>query len=101
MPITPGDQIRVEVFGNPDLTTSVPVAGDGSIRLPLVGTVSVSGRTPTEAAQKVEAALKAGQFLVDPHATVTVVQSFRQRVDRAGRSEKSRSLFRRNQCHGA
>ncbi len=82
--IEPGDQVRIEVFGNPDLTTVTYVTDDGAIRMAMAGAVPVSDRSPAEAAQRIEAALKAGEFLVDPHVTVTVLQSFRQRVTVAG-----------------
>jgi polysaccharide export outer membrane protein len=79
-----GDQIRIDVFGSADLTTTTTVAADGTIRLPLVGAVTVSGSSPTEAASSIEMAFRDGDFLVDPHVTVTVVQSSSQRVSVLG-----------------
>lgn len=76
----PGDQVKMEVFGRPEMDTTTYVADDGSVRVPLAGAVGVGGLSPAEAAQKVEAALKRGQFLVDPHVTFTVLQSRSQRV---------------------
>jgi len=75
-----GDQLRVEVFDNEDLTTSTYVGDDGSVRLPLVGAVSVKGSSPSEAARRIESALKDGQFLLEPHVTVTLVESYRAHV---------------------
>jgi len=80
----PGDQVRIDVFGNPDLTTTTTVAEDGSIRLPLTGSVPVVGQSPTEAARIIEKAFKTGEFLVDPHVTVTVLSSSSQRVSVVG-----------------
>jgi len=79
-----GDQIRVDVFGNADMSTTTTVAADGTIRLPLVGAVTVGGASPTEAASTIEAAYRNGDYLVDPHITVTVVQSSSQRVSLLG-----------------
>lgn len=79
-----GDQVRVDIFGNADLTTTTTVAADGSIRLPLVGAVTVGGQSPTEAANNIEIAYRNGEYLVDPHITVTVVQSSSQRVSVLG-----------------
>ncbi len=79
-----GDQIRVDVFGSADLTTTTTVTADGTIRLPLVGAVKVSGSSPTEAADAIERAFSEGDFLVDPHVTVTVVLSSSQRVSVLG-----------------
>jgi polysaccharide export outer membrane protein len=78
--IGPGDQVKIEVFGNPDLTTIVNVADDGTIRIPLAGSVAIGGQSPAEAARRIEAALKSGQFLLSPQVNVTVVQSPSQRV---------------------
>ena len=76
----PGDQVKMDVFGAPEMDTTTYIGDDGSIRVPLAGPVKVVGLSPTEAAQKVEAALKTGQFLVDPHVTFTVLQFRSQRV---------------------
>ncbi len=79
-----GDQIHIEVFGNADLTTTAAVAGDGTVHLPLVGSVHVGNASPTEAANAIETAFRDGEFLVDPHVTVIVVQSSSQRVSVLG-----------------
>jgi polysaccharide biosynthesis/export protein len=80
----PGDQVKMDVFGRPEMDTTTYVADDGSIRVPLAGKVTIGGLSPSEAGQKVEAALKQGQYLVDPHVTFTVVQSRSQRVSVLG-----------------
>jgi polysaccharide export outer membrane protein len=80
----PGDQVKMDVFGRPEMDTTTYVSDDGSIRVPLAGAVSVGGLSPGEAGQKVAAALKKGQFLVDPHVTFTVLQSRSQRVSVLG-----------------
>lgn len=80
----PGDQIKMDVFGRPEMDTTTYIADDGTIRVPLAGAVMIGGLSPAEAAQKVETALKNGQFLVDPHVTFTVVQSRSQRVSVLG-----------------
>jgi polysaccharide export outer membrane protein len=80
----PGDQVKMDVFGRPEMDTTTYIADDGSIRVPLAGAVIIGGLSPGEAGQKVEAALKKGQFLVDPHVTFTVLQSRSQRVSVLG-----------------
>ncbi len=79
-----GDQVKMEVFGRPEMDTTTYVADDGSIRVPLAGDVHIGGLSPAEAGKKVEAALREGQFLVDPHVTFTVIQSRSQRVSVLG-----------------
>jgi polysaccharide export outer membrane protein len=71
--LVPGDQIKMTVFGRPEMETTTYVGSDGTIRVPLAGPVLVAGLSPGDGAQRVEGALKAGQFLVNPHVTLTVV----------------------------
>jgi polysaccharide biosynthesis/export protein len=79
-----GDEVKIEVFGEPDLDTSTTVGDDGSIRMPLAGSVAVSGQSLAEAGRRIETALKGGQFLVNPQVTVTLVKSLSQRVSVLG-----------------
>ena len=68
-PLTAGDQVSVQVIGQPD-ATSVFVGDDGTIILPLVGSVQVAGMSLVEAGARVEKALKDGGYFVDPHVTI-------------------------------
>lgn len=47
--LSPGDQVRIEFFGAPELNTEQVVRRDGMITLQLVGDVSVRGLSPEEA----------------------------------------------------
>ena len=49
--IGPNDVIRIQVFGEDDLTLESKVSGEGKINYPLLGLVEVEGRT-TEALQQ-------------------------------------------------
>jgi polysaccharide biosynthesis/export protein len=84
----PGDSVKIEVYGQPDMTTTVYVSDDGTISVPLAGPVPISGLSPSEASQRIEKALRDGGFLVDPHVTLTVVQSLSQRVSVLGQVGK-------------
>lgn len=80
----PGDSVNMQVYGQPDMTTTVYVSDDGTIPVPLAGPVQISGMSPSEASKKIEKALKDGRFLVDPHVTLTVVVSRSQRISVLG-----------------
>lgn len=84
----PGDSVSMQVYGQPDMTTTVNVSDDGTIAVPLAGAVQVAGLSPAEASQRIEKALKDGGFLVDPHVTLTVTQSLSQRVSVLGQVGK-------------
>ncbi len=76
----PGDSVKVEVYGQPDMTSTMYVGDDGKINIPLAGGVAVNGMSPVDAGKAVEKALKTGGFLNDPHVTVSLMLSRSQRV---------------------
>lgn len=80
----PGDSVSIQVYGQPDLSTTVYVGDDGTVSVPLAGNVQVTGLSPAQASSRIEAALKSGKFLVDPHVTLTVTQTRSQRVSVLG-----------------
>jgi polysaccharide biosynthesis/export protein len=80
----PGDQITLEVYGQPDMNSTLYVGDDGTISVPLAGQVKVSGLTPVIAAKRVESALISGQFLVAPHVTIALLVGKSQRVSVLG-----------------
>jgi polysaccharide export outer membrane protein len=80
----PGDTIAVQVYGQPDMSSTIYVGDDGTIAVPLAGSVPVAGLSPAQAGARIESALKNGKILVDPHVTVTVTQTRSQRVSVLG-----------------
>jgi polysaccharide export outer membrane protein len=84
----PGDSVNIQVYGQPDMTTTVYISDDGTIPVPLAGPVQVAGLSPSEASQRIAKALVAGRYLVDPHVTLTVVLSRSQRVSVLGQVSK-------------
>jgi len=83
-PLGPGDSVTLHVFGQPDMDTVLGIADDGSIRIPLAGSIQVGGLSAESAARRVEKAFKDGGYFVDPHVTLTVTQSLSQRVSVLG-----------------
>lgn len=68
--IGPGDTVDIFVWGNEELSASVPVRPDGKITTPLVEDVQASGKTPTELARSMEQRLK--RYIKNPIVTVIV-----------------------------
>ena len=66
-----GDEIKVLVFQEPELTTVTKVNQSGAINLPLVGEVRLEGLTIEQATQAIEDKLRDG-FLVYPDVTLSV-----------------------------
>lgn len=68
--IGPGDSVNIFVWGNAELSSTVPVRPDGKITTPLVEDVPASGKTPTELARVMEQRLK--RYIKNPIVTVIV-----------------------------
>lgn len=67
-----GDQIKISVFQNADLTLEVRVSENGTITFPLIGVVQIGGLATGAAEMKIAKMLKDGGFLVDPQVTILV-----------------------------
>lgn len=66
-----GDDLRVTVFGEPELSGDFQVDGTGEISMPLIGSVQVAGMTLPEFQAAVENRLRGG-FLVNPQVSAEV-----------------------------
>ena len=72
--VGPEDVFDVRVFGEKELSNTYRVASDGTIDFPLIGTVSVNGKTPTEIADLIEKKLVEGEFLKRPEVSILVTE---------------------------
>jgi polysaccharide export outer membrane protein len=68
----PGDQIEINVFGEPDLTRMVTIKPDGVIALPLINQVTAAGKTAAQL--EVELTKKYARYLKTPSVAVLVRQ---------------------------
>jgi protein involved in polysaccharide export with SLBB domain len=69
----PTDVIQVQVFGEDDLSVERNVDGDGTITFPLLGVLSVGGRTVQDTQDELTARLRAG-YIRQPKVTVFIVR---------------------------
>ena len=65
-----GDQLKIEVWRNPELSGEVPVRPDGKISSPLVGDIVAAGLSTQELANQIKAKLAA--YVRNPEVTVIV-----------------------------
>jgi polysaccharide biosynthesis/export protein len=70
--IVPRDILQITVFQIQDLNTAAQVNEDGSVNLPLVGKIPLSGLTVYEAEQTIGSRLR--KFVQSPQVTVAVKQ---------------------------
>ncbi len=74
-PIGKDDLIGVAVYDSPELTRSVRVDTNGTIRLPMLQKhIQAVGLMPEDLEKSIRAALIEGQLMVDPIVTVTVLE---------------------------
>ena len=77
------DLIAVSVYQEPDLATNARIAEDGTVVLPLLGTVKVAGMSVKEASSTITA-LYNKDYLVDPVVTISVVDATKGRISVLG-----------------
>ena len=84
-----GDLLAVTVYGAPELTRTVRVSPQGSIRLPMLSrAIAVRGAMPEEIEMRIAQALAAEQILVDPVVTVTLSELASRPIRVAGSVRK-------------
>jgi polysaccharide export outer membrane protein len=66
-----GDVLDINVYENEDLTTTVRVSANSTIRVPLIGEISVADMTVSQVAGKIETLLADG-YLVNPQVDVFI-----------------------------
>jgi protein involved in polysaccharide export with SLBB domain len=71
--LSPYDVIDVSVYNEEDLHTRARLGADGSVLLPLIGSVSLGGETVEEANEAIRKRYAAG-FVKDPHVLLTVIE---------------------------
>lgn len=68
----PGDEMRIIVFGEENLSGEYSVSSTGMVAFPLIGTVRASGRSPRSLESAIESKLLEG-YLKDPRVSIEVV----------------------------
>ena len=71
--LVPGDELRIEVYKDAQLSQSLQVRPDGKITLPLVGDIPAAGKTSTELRDVITTSLK--EYNTNPVVTVIVVKT--------------------------
>jgi polysaccharide export outer membrane protein len=67
-----GDQLRITVFGQPDLSGQFEVDGTGAISMPLIGQVQALGLTTPELEDHIVSVLE-GDYVLNPRVSAEVI----------------------------
>jgi len=67
-----GDEVKILVYDEPDLTVETTINDDGNINFPLIGLISVTGKTVLEVQKIIHDGLL-GDYLLTPSVQVDIV----------------------------
>ncbi len=91
--IGPGDNLKIFVWQNPDLSVSLPVRPDGKISMPLVEDLQAVGKTPTQLSRDIETRLS--EYIKTPQVNIIVtgfVGTFDEQIRVVGKAAQPRAL---------
>ena len=72
--VGPFSELRVEVFGVPDMQRDIMTDGEGNFAFPLVGTIEAAGKTPNDISEEIRRKLT-GRYIRNPQVTVNFKSS--------------------------
>lgn len=83
-----GDQVKITVYNNPDLTTEAELSESGTINFPLVGEVKIGGLSKADAERAISQRLDTGGFIPRAQVNFLVTQYRSQQVSVLGEVNK-------------
>ncbi len=89
--LVPNDIVTVKVYQEDDLDAKVRISKDGSIVLPLLGSVTVGGKTREQAAQLIRELLGA-KYLVNPQVSLDIAEYSKRRFTVLGQVQRPGSF---------
>lgn len=82
-----GDTLKISVYDHADLDSKVRVSDQGSIILPLIGTVKISGMSIDQATHKIATLYSAG-YIINPQVSIFVEEYRSQKITILGQVKK-------------
>lgn len=70
--IRAGDTIGVTVFDTPELSREIRVSADGTVNLPLLNDLAITGLSESEAAHRIDRAFVQAKILLHPQTSVLI-----------------------------
>jgi polysaccharide export outer membrane protein len=86
--IGPGDLLHFQVYDTPEMEQRARVTDAGAVPFSFLGSVSVSGMTPEQAAEQIQHRLVAAGVMLHPQVTVRVEAYATQNVSVMGQVQK-------------
>jgi polysaccharide export outer membrane protein len=91
--IGPGDNVEMFVWGNPEVSRTIPVRPDGKVSAPLVEELPASGKTPFQLARDIEREL--ARYIRNPLVSIIVtgfVGPYSEQVRVVGQAAKPQAV---------
>lgn len=85
--LSANDTISIQVFSEPDLTTTTRISPQGNVALSLVGTLKLGGKTVLQATEHVRKAYQDG-YIRDPKVIITVIEFAKKRFNVLGQVQR-------------
>ncbi len=82
--LSPGDVLKIFVYGNSDLTLETKVNEEGNITFPLLGEITLEGMTPSAAEKQIADQLENRGYLRKPQVTILTSALYSQQVSVLG-----------------
>jgi len=96
-PIGANDLLAISVYDSPELTRTVRVEEDGTLRLPLIRrSITAGGLRPADVEKAIAAALKEEELINDPLVKVTIAEYYSRPISIMGAVRKPLTF----QAHG-
>ena len=88
-----GDEVKISVYGQPELTTEGQINADGTLEIPLIGSTKIAGRAPGDAAKFIAATYQNGNYLKNAQVNLQVTQYRSQVVSVLGKVNRPGKLI--------
>ena len=85
--LAPNDLVSIKVFQEEDLDAKLRISKEGTVTFPLIGVVSIGGKTPQEAATTIKELL-GKRFVRNPQVNVTVIEYAKRRFTILGQVQR-------------
>ena len=69
-----GDEVRITVYGQPELTTDSQVSASGMVMVPLIGNLAIAGKTSADAAYLIADRYQQGNFLKNAQVNLLITK---------------------------
>jgi polysaccharide export outer membrane protein len=85
VPLGPNDLISINVYGVPQLSRTVRIGNDGSVKIPMIDrAIPATGKLPAALESDIASAFRSNELVVDPLITVTVTEYVSRQITVAG-----------------